>query len=200
MIRRSLALAGFLFVLSLAAVGLHAAAKNTILVNRIGPSSGVLYIANSDGSGERPLASGGNFEYDPSYSADGQWIVFTSERSGPANIYRIHPDGSALERLTSDNFDDAGSLSPDGSQLVYVSTRDSGATNLWILDVKTRKSRNLTVGLISRLRQVNWTVFSGPPGPPMANGSRFPRTGIRNSRATRFQALDGSTSSPLACT
>lgn len=146
MIRRSIALARFLFLSCWAAAGLHAAAKNTILVNRIGPSSGMLYIANSDGSSERLLASGGNFEYDASYSADGQWIVFTSERNGPANIYRIHPDGSALERLTNDNFDDAGSLSPDGSQLVYVSTRDTGTTNLWILDVKARKSRSLTGG------------------------------------------------------
>jgi len=146
MTRRSIARAGLLLGLCMSAVGLHAAAKNTILVNRIGPSSGMLYIANSDGGGERPLASGGNFEYDASYSADGQWIVFTSERNGPANIYRMHPDGSAVERLTSDNFDDAGSLSPDGSQLVYVSTRETGTTNLWVLDLKTRKSRNLTGG------------------------------------------------------
>jgi len=101
MIPRSIAPVKFLFVLCLAAAGLHAAAQNTILVNRIGPSSGMLYIANSDGSSERLLASGGNFEYDASYSADGQWIVFTSERNGPANIYRIHPDGSALDRPTA---------------------------------------------------------------------------------------------------
>jgi len=149
MVRRSTTLGGLVSAFCLAVVILQAQAapKNTILVNRIGPSSGLLYIANADGTGERVLNSAGNLEYDASYSADGKWIVFTSERNGPANIYRMHPDGSGLERITNDNFfDDAGSLSPDGSELAFVSTRGSGTTNIWILDLKTHKSRNLTGG------------------------------------------------------
>jgi Tol biopolymer transport system component len=119
--------------------------KSTILTNRIGPSGGELFIANADGSGERKLKSGGAMEYDAMFSADGKWIVFTSERGGPANIYRIHPDGSGLERLTDDDgFDDQASLSPDGNQLAFVSTRGSGTNNIWILNIKTRKARNLT--------------------------------------------------------
>src|SRR5713226_4674476 len=79
------------------------------------------------------------------FSADGKWIVFTSERNGPTNIYRIRPDGSGLEKLTDDDgFDDQASLSPDDNQLAFVSTRGSGTTNIWILDIKTRKARNLT--------------------------------------------------------
>lgn len=120
-------------------------ARNTILVNRIGPSGGVLFIANADGSGERRLNSGGNMDYDPMFSCDGKWIVFTSERNGAANIYRLHPDGSGLERLTDNNgFDDQASLSPDDNQLAFVSTRGGGINNIWILDIKTRKLRNLT--------------------------------------------------------
>jgi Tol biopolymer transport system component len=122
-----------------------AATKNTILANRIGPSGAELFVANGDGSSERKLNSGGNMDYDPMFSADGKWIVFTSERNGPANIYRIHPDGSGLERLTDDDgFDDQASLSPDGNQLAFVSTRSSGTTNIWILDLKSREVRNLT--------------------------------------------------------
>jgi Tol biopolymer transport system component len=122
-----------------------ASTRNTILANRIGPSGGELFIANGDGSGERKLNSGGNMDYDAMFSTDGKWIVFTSERNGPANIYRIHPDGSGLERLTDDDgFDDQASLSPDDNQLAFVSTRGSGTNNIWILDIKTRKARNLT--------------------------------------------------------
>ena len=131
-------------VLSLASAQ-RAFTKNTLLTNRIGPSGGELFIANGDGSGERKLNSGGNMDYDAMFSADGKWIVFTSERNGAANIYRIHPDGSGLERLTDDDgFDDQASLSPDDNQLAFVSTRGSGTTNIWILDIKTRKLRNLT--------------------------------------------------------
>jgi Tol biopolymer transport system component len=120
-------------------------AKNIILVNRIGPSAGELFIANADGSGERKLNSGGAMDYDPMFSADGKWIVFTSERNGSSNIYRLHPDGSGLERLTdNDGFDDQASLSPDDNQVVFVSSRGSGTNNIWILDIKTRKARNLT--------------------------------------------------------
>jgi Tol biopolymer transport system component len=122
-----------------------ASTKNTILTNRIGPSGGELFIAGGDGSGERKLNSGGGMDYDAMFSADGKWIVFTSERNGPANIYRIHPDSSGIERLTDDDgFDDQASLSPDGSQLAFVSTRGAGTCNIWILDIKTRKARNLT--------------------------------------------------------
>ncbi len=137
------------FFLLLGALALASAqlafTKNTILVNRIGPSGGELFIANGDGSGERKLNSGGNMDYDAMFSTDGKWIVFTSERNGSANIYRIHPDGSGLERLTDDDgFDDQASLSPDDNQLAFVSTRVSGTNNIWILDIKTRKARNLT--------------------------------------------------------
>src|SRR2546430_1869255 len=123
----------------------QALTKNTILTNRIGPSGGELFIANGDGSGEHKLNSGGNMDYDAMFSTDGKWIVLTSERNGAANIYRIHPDGSGLEQLTDDDgFDDQASLSPDDNQLAFVSARDSGTSNIWVLDIKARKARNLT--------------------------------------------------------
>jgi Tol biopolymer transport system component len=121
-----------------------AAAKNTILVNRIGPSDGQLFVANADGSGERKLLPEGKFDYDASYSADGQWIVFTSERNSASNIYRVRVNGSGLERLTDGQWDDQAVLSPDGNQLAFVSSRGAGTPNIWILDLKTKKARNLT--------------------------------------------------------
>jgi hypothetical protein len=36
--------------------------------------------------------SNSGFEYNASFSADGKWIIFTSERDGSADIYRVHPD------------------------------------------------------------------------------------------------------------
>jgi TolB protein len=70
--------------------------------------------------------------------------VFTSTRDGSADIYRAHPDGSGLERLTDDPaFDDQGALSPDGRRLAFVSTR-SGQTDIWTLDLRTRALTRLT--------------------------------------------------------
>ena len=140
--------AGIAIIVAVGAI-LLAAPSRTLLMNRLGPSQMVLYVANADGSGERPLFPTSGFDYNASFSADGNWIVFTSERtgSGQADIYRVHPDGSGLERLTDDpDVDDQSAISPDGSQLAFVSTRGSHTANVWILDLKSRRARNLTGG------------------------------------------------------
>src|SRR6266436_3446012 len=132
-----------------AALSLSAGPKQTMLMNRLGPSQMTLYIASAEGSGERPLFSSSGFDYNASFSPDGKWIVFTSERNGygQADLYRVHADGSGLERLTDDPaLDDQAAFSPDGNQVAFVSTRGAHTANVWILDLQTRKLRNLTGG------------------------------------------------------
>ena len=132
------------------AFALPAAPRGVMLMNRIAPSTIDLFIANADGTGERKLFTNSDFDYNASFSAEGQWIVFTSERNGygQADIYRAHPDGSGLERLTDyTGLDDQGSLSPDGKQLAFVSTRSADhKTNIWVLELATKKARNVTGG------------------------------------------------------
>src|SRR6266581_1093169 len=121
--------------------------KGVMLMNRIGPSTSELYIANSDGTDERKLLTASVFDYHASYSADGKWLVFTSERTGlgQADIYLARSDGAAVERLTdSEAVDDQAALSPDGTLVAFVSTREGYKANIWILDLKTQQLRNLT--------------------------------------------------------
>ncbi|EGI76207.1 PD40 domain-containing protein [Hylemonella gracilis] len=123
------------------------ATQSPLLLNRIGPSASRLYIANADGSNERLLIDSGTLDYNASFSSDGQWIVFTSERDGlgNSNLYRARADGTQVERLTdSPAVDDAAVFSPDGSKVAFVSTRDGFLANIWVLDLQTRKLRNLT--------------------------------------------------------
>lgn len=125
-----------------------AATKPPLLLNRIGPSASQIFIANADGSNERKLVDSGTLDYNASFSADGQWIVFTSERDGVgnSNLYRMRVDGSGIERLTeSPAVDDAAVISPDGSKIAFVSTRGGMLlANIWVQDLKTRQLRNLT--------------------------------------------------------
>jgi Tol biopolymer transport system component len=132
--------------------------KPVMLMNRIAPSVSELFIANADGTNERKLLNTNTFDYHASFSADGQWIVFTSERGGDgqADIYRVHPDGTNLEQLTnSPALDDQATLSPDGTQLAFVSTRDQHTTNIWLLNLKNRTLSNLTASIAGEPNKPN---------------------------------------------
>lgn len=121
--------------------------KGVMLMNRIGPSASELYIANADGTDERKLLKNSVFEYNAALSADGKWIAFTSERDGfgQSNIYRARADGTGVERLTDNPaVDDAAAFSPDGSRVAFVSTRGEHRANIWTLDIKSGRVRNLT--------------------------------------------------------
>ena len=122
-------------------------APQRIFFSRVFPTPGQLglFIANADGTDEHPLLSPADLDYDAAWSADGAWIALTSERNGSADIYRVHPDGSSLERLTdSPAYDDQAAFSPDGRQIVFVTTRAGGTADLWTLDVQTHRAKALT--------------------------------------------------------
>ena len=120
-------------------------AKDRIFVDQWSPTRSELYIADADGRNARKLVAGLELDYNASFSFDGEWVVFTSERHGSADIYRVRTNGMGLERLTNDPaFDDQAALSPDGNSLAFVSTRDTGSTDIYVLDLKTRQTRNLS--------------------------------------------------------
>src|SRR5437764_10257213 len=96
-----------------------------------------VFIAAADGSDEHSLLSAADTDYDPVWAPDGSSIVFTSERDGSAELYRVQPDGSGLERLTNDPaYDDQAAFSPDPKQLVFVSTRNGGRSRQWTMDLE----------------------------------------------------------------
>ncbi len=116
----------------------------TIAFASFAPVNSDLFTADADGSNAKPLLPHAELDYNASFSKDGKWVVFTSERNGSTDIYRAHPDASGLERLTDHPaFDDQGALSPDGKSLAFVSSR-SGQADIWLLDLETGKTRNLT--------------------------------------------------------
>lgn len=64
-----------------------AAEPSHVVFVRVGPTSIGLFIADSEGNNERPLLPATSLDYNASFSSDGRWIVFTSERGGSADIY-----------------------------------------------------------------------------------------------------------------
>jgi Tol biopolymer transport system component len=126
--------------------------KGVMLMNRIGPSSSTLYIANADGSNERKLLQSAAFDRHAAFSADGRTVLFTSERTGDGNscLYRASVSGSGQgvgvqALVTGPAVDDAAALSPDGRQLAFMSTRSADhKAQIWLLDLSTQKLTNLT--------------------------------------------------------
>jgi Tol biopolymer transport system component len=148
-----------------------AAPKNTIAFKSFAPNNTDIFIADGDGGHARPLLPDAALDYDASFSPDGQWVVFTSHRSGTAKIYRVHPDGSGLEALTDGTaFADQGTLSPDGRTLAFASTR-SGQSDIWLLDLATRRLRAIAPSPAGDFRPAwspdgQWIAFSSDRDPP----------------------------------
>jgi Tol biopolymer transport system component len=126
--------------------------KGAMLLNRVGPAASELYVSSADGTGEHKLLATPGFDYHASWSADGKWLVFTSERDGlgQSELYRAKADGSGLQRLTHQvAVDDAAVFSPvDADTIAFVSSRkgaDSwGTTNIWTLKISTGALKNVT--------------------------------------------------------
>jgi Tol biopolymer transport system component len=129
--------------------------KGVMLMNRIGPSSSTLYIANADGSNERKLLQSAAFDRHASVSADGRTLFFTSERSGDGNssLYWASINGSSQavgvqSLVTGPTVNDSAVPSPDGTKVAFVTTNSTNGTDhkaqIWLLDRNSKKVTNLT--------------------------------------------------------
>lgn len=134
--------------------------KGVMLLNRINPSSSQLYIANADGTNERSLlGDNSDYEYHASFHPDGKHVVFTTERNGDGNsdIYMVNVNGSGLTPIaTTPSVEDAAVISPNGKYAAYASTAGVYTSNIWLTNLETGVTRNLT----------NQTGVTGKPESP----------------------------------
>jgi len=107
------------------------------------------YGGYGGGSGGSPSLGGwtgvgGNMGCDTSIIDDQSWIAFDSDRDLDREIYRMHPDGSGVERLTdSPGVDREPAFSPDGSLVAFSSTR-SGKLQIHLLDLESGEVTQVT--------------------------------------------------------
>ena len=92
----------------------------------------------------------------PAWSQDGNWIAFSSNRTGNYDIFIMHPDGSGMLNLTNNPTGDDyyPTWSPDGMWIAFTSRRD-GNQEIYMIKTDGSEIRNLTNHPAEDM-QANW--------------------------------------------
>lgn len=104
-----------------------------------------LYLLDPVQGGEpRRLAQSGSIDTEPTFSQDGKWMYFVSDRGGAPQIYRMPSSGGSAERVTfTGTYNISPALSPDGRWLAYIS-RVNGMFKLHLMELATGTTNALT--------------------------------------------------------
>jgi Tol biopolymer transport system component len=111
-----------------------------------------LFVMNANGRGRTRLTSTSVPERDPSWSPDGTGLVYAA-RTAPGEPFRIfaaRADGSGREQLTSQKAgsDTAPVWSPDGTRIAFVSDRDRGFPELYLMNADGTGVKRLTTNAL----------------------------------------------------
>jgi len=91
-----------------------------------------IYITQADGTRSKRLTWDTSQEDHPSWSRDGRWIYFCSDRGGIAQIWKMSSEGGNPVRVTSGQASQ-GFESPDGTRFYFVRSPD--VPGVWSIPV-----------------------------------------------------------------
>jgi len=102
--------------------------------------------ASEASAATRWLSRGNATDRQPVYSPDGDWVAFSSNRSGNLDLWEVSTRTGALRRLTDDAADDWDpAFTRDGRRLLWSSNRD-GHFECWTAGADGSGARPLTHG------------------------------------------------------
>jgi len=103
-----------------------------------------LWTSDLDGRRAARVTSGDHIDSSPRWiGRDGDSVIYTSNRSGQHDLWRVRLADGATERVTlSPGREVANDTALDGSMMIFL--QDDDAAHLWALDRETGESRQLT--------------------------------------------------------
>jgi len=113
----------------------------------------------------RWLTRGNSRDRQPVYSPDGEWVLFSSNRSGNQDLWEVSTKAGALRRITDDPGDDWDpAFTPDGRKILWASSR-GGHLEIWMAEADGSNARQVTHdGLDAEnptmTRDGNWIVYA----------------------------------------
>jgi Tol biopolymer transport system component len=139
------------------------------------------YVANADGSGATKIETGHPFNFGPTWSPDGGWVMFLSGEHHDCDPYASRADGTGLRKVGSRNgykgwvaildvrdFHDGSSDTPvwarDGKGVFFAAQVGTGTQILWTsVEGETRQLTHTPDGVLNYQPQVSrdgrWLIF-----------------------------------------
>ena len=135
--------------------------------------------SKSNQAPSRWLTQGSSQDREPVYSADGEWILFTSNRSGNLDLWEVSTKTNALRRITDNPADDWDpAFTSDGKNILWSSNR-SGHLEIWMANEDGNGARQVTndgadAENPTMTRDGNWIVYYSGISPDAACGRSIP--------------------------
>jgi TolB protein len=122
-----------------------------------------IFEADPDGGNLRRLTDAKGYDAEGSYSADGQWIVFCSERAGTGGyeLFIMDKDGKNVRQLTKapNCYNGGPFFSPDGKRVIFRSDRkEKDQLQLYVINADGTGERHLT----NDAKWVQWGPYWHP--------------------------------------
>jgi Tol biopolymer transport system component/DNA-binding winged helix-turn-helix (wHTH) protein len=106
-----------------------------------------IWIMAGDGTGSHGLTENSGSNYHPAATADGSFIVFTSDRLEPGiDLWRMGPQGENPVRLTTGADASHPTLTPDG-RWIYFARGDGAEKSVWRVSINGGDPERVVDGL-----------------------------------------------------